>query len=73
MLPGYTESRRADVFEMSLINKIPALHSIKYTGKSTKSSQNFARTNTGFLRNNLILNTEVQNPHYNVLRHQLSQ
>lgn len=46
MLPGHAEFRRADVLEMSLINKIPALHSIKYAGKTTKSSQNCARTNT---------------------------
>lgn len=73
MLPGHTEFRRAGIFEMSLINKIPALHSIKYAGKSTKFSKLYQHQHWGFLRNHLLLSTAAQKPHYNVVRQQLSQ
>lgn len=38
----YHQFRSAGIFEMSHINKIPALHSINYAGKSAENSQNFA-------------------------------
>lgn len=44
---GHAEFRTAGIFEMSLITAIPALHSVKYAGKSTENPQNFAQTNTG--------------------------